>query len=104
MKKSLLVLLTIATSGTLSLLAERTETLLDGNNWTLDGLPVLVPDCWNKIDGSDGDPGEAAAGRGGARFVARQGRLAHVDSRAGEGRREMGVRKAADASGFACRS
>ena len=37
--------------------AERTETLLDGNDWTLDGLPVLVPNTWNKIDASDGSPG-----------------------------------------------
>ena len=37
--------------------AGRIETRLDGNDWTLDGLPVLVPNCWNKIDAADGDPG-----------------------------------------------
>ena len=35
---------------------ERTYTLLDGNDWTLDNIPVLVPHCWNKIDGADGNP------------------------------------------------
>lgn len=34
--------------------AERVVTSLDGNDWMLDGLPVLVPNCWNKIDGADG--------------------------------------------------
>lgn len=43
--------------------AERVEMRLDGNGWTLDGLPVLVPHCWNKADGADGDPGEAAASK-----------------------------------------
>ena len=42
-------------------MADRVETRLDGNGWTLDGLPVLVPHCWNKADGADGDPGEAVA-------------------------------------------
>ena len=37
-------------------IAERTVTLLDGNDWTLDGIPVLVPHCWNKIDAADGNP------------------------------------------------
>ena len=39
--------------------AQRTETCLDGNDWTLDGLPVLVPNSWNKADGSDGVGGLA---------------------------------------------
>ena len=43
--------------------AERVEMRLDGNGWTLDGLPVLVPHCWNKTDGADGDPSEAAASK-----------------------------------------
>lgn len=44
-------------------MADRVETRLDGNGWTLDGLPVLVPHCWNKADGADGDPGEAVASK-----------------------------------------
>ena len=40
--------------------AGRIETCLDGNGWTLDGLPVLVPDCWNKIDGADGRVADGA--------------------------------------------
>ena len=44
-------------------MAERTETRLDGNGWTQDELPVLVPHCWNKADGADGDPDEAAASK-----------------------------------------
>lgn len=41
-----------------SVFADRVEMRLDGAAWTLDGLPVLVPDSWNKIDASDGQPGE----------------------------------------------
>ncbi len=37
-------------------LAGRVETRLDGNAWTLDNLPVLVPNCWNKRDAADGKP------------------------------------------------
>lgn len=35
----------------------RVETCLDGCDWRLDGVPVLVPNAWNKIDGADGCPG-----------------------------------------------
>ena len=34
--------------------AKRVVKKLDGNEWTLDGLPVLVPNAWNKIDGANG--------------------------------------------------
>ena len=61
MKKRLITCATVAVS--LLAMAERTETRLDGNGWTLDGLPVLVPHCWNKADGADGDPDEAAASK-----------------------------------------
>lgn len=37
-------------------LADRAEIRLDGNEWLLDGIPVLVPNAWNKIDGADGSP------------------------------------------------
>ena len=43
--------------------AERLETKLDGNDWTLDGLPVLVPNAWNKRDGADGDPVETVVAK-----------------------------------------
>ena len=33
--------------------AGRVVTPLDGHDWTLDGLPVLVPNSWNKLDASD---------------------------------------------------
>lgn len=52
-----LLILTLATFAIPCIaLAERTETRLDGNDWTLDGIPVLVPHCWNKIDAADGNP------------------------------------------------
>jgi len=52
-----LLILTLATFAIPCIaLAERTETRLDGNDWTLDGIPVLVPPCWNKIDAADGNP------------------------------------------------
>ena len=45
-------------------LAERTVISLDGNDWTLDGLPVLVPNSWNKLDAADGWPVNCNAPRG----------------------------------------
>ena len=44
--------------------AGRVVTPLDGNEWTLDGLPVLVPNSWNKLDASDGWPKGLDAPRG----------------------------------------
>ena len=44
--------------------AGRVVTPLDGNDWTLDGLPVLVPNSWNKLDASDGWPKGLDAPRG----------------------------------------
>lgn len=35
-------------------LAGRVETLLDGDMWTLDGVPVTVPHTWNAVDAADG--------------------------------------------------
>ena len=72
--------------------AERIETVLDGNDWTLDALPVLVPNSWNKIDGADGNPGEAAARTFGSSvpaksYARRRGVYARALPGAREGRR-----------------
>ncbi len=52
-----------------SAFAERVETRLDGNDWTLDGLPVLVPNSWNKIDAADGEPGIGNKRKSGCKSV-----------------------------------
>ena len=65
----------VVTAGAIALLAVsstyagRIETRLDGNDWTLDGLPVLVPNCWNKIDAADGDPGDGNKRKSGCKSV-----------------------------------
>ena len=65
----------VVTAGAIALLAVssayagRIETRLDGNDWTLDGLPVLVPNCWNKIDAADGAPGDGNKRRSGVKSV-----------------------------------
>ena len=51
----ILTLILLATAACIGR-AERIVTALDGNDWTLDGLPVLVPNSWNKLDASDGWP------------------------------------------------
>ena len=51
----ILALILLATAACVAR-AERIVTALDGNDWTLDGLPVLVPNSWNKLDASDGWP------------------------------------------------
>ena len=73
--------------------AERVETRLDGNDWALDGLPVLVPNCWNKIDAADGDPGDGNKRKGGCKsvpattYVRRRGIYSRTLPRASAGRR-----------------
>ena len=56
----------------------RTVTSLNGNAWTLDGVPVCVPHTWNVGDGADGEPsglkpqntGDSVRGTGYTRRVA----------------------------------
>jgi beta-galactosidase len=61
----------------LSASAGRVVTQLDGNDWTLDGLPVLVPNSWNKLDGADGraDYSEVVRGDSSATFSSYARRL-----------------------------
>ena len=89
----------VVTAGAIALLAVsstyagRIETRLDGNDWTLDGLPVLVPNCWNKIDAADGDPGDGNKRKSGCKsvpattYVRRRGVYSRALPGAKEGRR-----------------
>ena len=79
------MLLGIISAG--SVFAERVETLLDGNDWTLDGLPVLVPNCWNKIDAANGAPERAGNPAGATSYDRRRGVYARPLPDAKKGRR-----------------
>ena len=58
-KKTAILAAVCAVFAFLPAMAQRIVTCLDGNDWTLDGLPVLVPNTWNKADGADGVGGLA---------------------------------------------
>lgn len=45
-----------ASTGQLCTNQNRVVSSLSGAGWTLDGVPVVVPHCWNAFDGCDGDP------------------------------------------------
>ena len=91
----------VVTAGAIALLAVsstyagRIETRLDGNDWTLDGLPVLVPNSWNKIDAADGDPGDGNKRKSGCKsvpattYVRRRGVYSRALPGASAGRRDF---------------